>query len=176
MKQFLKICALIGGTLMLVLLHHVVVDILPYPFELVNLTYTALLWWLMYNPNTYLNTLIVTTAFLSELYATTPFGVVLISMTLGLIATNWMLTNVFTNHSWYMVFLVGGLSIAFYRIVYVVGAITVASFMHTGSIPNIKIIFDIFQEILLSSILLEIAYIISRLFSKKMNPRYISLS
>ncbi len=161
---------------MLVLVHNVLVDILAYPFDLINIVYVALVWWLIYNPGVRTNTLIIATAFFAELYSATSFGIVLTSFAVSLLATDWMLKNVFTNHSWYMVFLTGVLSIAVYRVLYILGIVFTFVFLHTGSIPNSKIILDIVQEIIFSSTLLVIVYFVSHTFSKKMNPRYISLS
>ena len=176
MRTLLKIFTLFGGSILLVLTHTILVDLLPYPFNFLNITYIGLVWWLMYDSTHETRAAILTVAFLTELYASTPFGVVLFAFVASLLITDWMLRTILTNHSWYMVFLAGILSLSLYHALYIFILILLASFFHSGFAPNQKIIIVTMGEVLLSSLALMVLYFVSRLFTRKMNPRYISLS
>lgn len=176
MKLLLKIISFVGGSILLVLLHVILVDFFPYPLNYINVVFIGLLWWLIYNPSYETKIRIVLVGWLIELYASTPFGILLISLVAALLIVDWLLRTILTHHSWYMVFLTGVAGLALYRVIYVLLLIVGASFFHVGAIPNVKILTVVIQEVLLSSFGIVLLYFVSQLFTRRMNPRYINLT
>lgn len=92
---------MVGTALCLVLVQMVLVYLLPWPLALINSTIIAITFFLIrFESGT-----IVWLAFLEywflDLYAVTPFGVVLLLGTMSTLGAFWLYQYFFTNQSWY---------------------------------------------------------------------------
>ena len=86
---------------------------------------------------------------------------------ISLLAINWFQLNILTNRSEYIVFLSLLLGITLYRILFVMFLAISRYFFHQEALAYKEIIVDAGWEILLSSIVLFLLYLIGSRFLKR---------
>ena len=174
MKYFLKALATIILIFGIFILHIGVANTLPYPFNNINIIFLILAWQIFFNNRPQAIWYMLPLAFLTELFTSAPFGINSISLFVSLIATKWLLDNLFTNRSVYIVFLSSVLSLAIYRLVFILLSYFINLFFYHIKISLTSFFADVGVEIILTSILMTGFYFINFFFIKKFNPKYLS--
>ncbi|PIT88798.1 MAG: hypothetical protein COU29_00240 [Candidatus Magasanikbacteria bacterium CG10_big_fil_rev_8_21_14_0_10_36_32] len=174
MKYFLKALAIIILIFTIFVLHIGVANTLPYPFNNINVIFLILAWQIFFNNRPRAIWYMLPLAFLMELFTSAPFGINSISLFVSLISTKWLLDNLFTNRSVYIVFLSSAVSLAIYRLVFITLIYFINFFFYHVKIGVSKFFLDVGVEILFTSILMTGFYFIHFFFIKKFNPKYLS--
>ncbi len=154
--------------------HVLILNIFPWPFNHINIILILFLWFIIYNGHERILWLILPLAFLLELFVSFPFGLTSASLLLTLVIMHWLLVNFFTNRSLYIVFLAGFLGITIFRFSFVAFLLTANLFNVSFAISWPEIFTNIFYEIVLTTGVFFFFYLITRLFFKRLNPKFIS--
>lgn len=175
MKSLAKILGLILGVVVIFIIHLVVINLFPYPFNHVNTVFLCLLWLVIFSGQTKILWLALPLAFLLELFSPVPFGVITLALIISLSVISWFLFNIFTNRSPYIVFLSAFLGLLLYRLLFAL--ILYLLNLFKGGYPLLlpEILFNIFLEIILTSGVLTFGYWLTTLFIRRLNPAYIRL-
>ncbi len=119
MRKFLKILA-VPILLMLVTGTNMAVSyIAPFPFNKVNIIFAALILYILLNKSGVVVWISFVLHYLVELYAVTPFGIVLFSGTLSILIVYWLSKEVFTNPRFIVAVGLSAIGLVVYRAVYV---------------------------------------------------------
>ena len=134
MRAILRFVKYILITITLASSQFAVAYLLPSPWNRINSIFIVLVLLLLMSETGLVIWLAFATHFFVELYAATPFGTILFSSTVGMLATFWLYQYFFTNKSWYTALAVSGMSLVFYRLLYV----TLLLVLHgAGVVPTI---------------------------------------
>ena len=163
--------------LITVAVHVFVIELLPYPFNQINTIFLVAVGLLILTVNMKNLWICLLFGFVLEFFSTLPFGVVLSALLISGVLVYWILTNVFTHRSLYMVFLTGGIGIFIYRII-IIGIMTFRNFLHHNTIvvDFHKTCIDMIVEVLTTTITLTLFYLLLHAFVKKLRPEYITNS
>jgi hypothetical protein len=172
MKTAFKIIGFFLLTLVLVVLHIFFKEFLPYPWVNFNFLFLMMIWLTIAIGTTQVLWLTLLPAFIIELFSSTPFGLQSIAIVVSIAILNWILLNVFTNHSVLIVLLAGLVGIIIYRSIFVVFYFLSAFLDSTFSITSQTLI-DWGWEAFFTTLWLTLFYVISSLFIKKFKPHYI---
>lgn len=173
MKIFLNWLGTILIIFIIFIIHIGVANILPYPFNNINIVFLILAWQIFFNNHPHAIWYILPLAFLLELFTVAPFGINSISLLISLITTKWLLDNIFTNRSFYIVFLSSAISLAIYRITFILLNYSINLFLYHTKIVISKSFIEVGMEIILTSLLMTGFYFINFFFIKKFNPKYL---
>lgn len=154
--------------------HVLILNILPFPFNHINIILILFLWFIIYNGHDRILWLVLPLAFLLELFVSFPFGLTSAALLLTLIMMHWLLVNFFTNRSLYIVFLAGFLGITIFRFSFIIFLLIVNLFNADFTISWPEILTNILYEITLTTGVFFLFYLLTRLFFKRLNPKYIS--
>ncbi len=156
-------------SIFLILASHIfVVNFLPFPFNHINIIFSLSLLVLTISPSSKALWLALITSYISELFSSIPFGVGTSSLFISLLIINWFQINILTNRSVYMVFLSATLGIALYRALFVL-LLTVNNYFYSlPPLPYKEIIADAGWEVLLSSLLLFVLYLLDTKFLRRL--------
>ena len=155
---------------LIVIAHIFVINFLPFPFNHINTALSLLLLFLTVSSDKKIIWLGLIVSYLLELFSGAPFGIGMAATIISLLAVNWFQLNILTNRSGYIVFLSILLGITLYRILFVIFLAIGDYFSHQKALPYKEIIADAGWEILLSSVVLFLLYIIGSKFLKRFNP------
>lgn len=120
MKYILMTIGWMLVTMLLVSVSMGVSYVFPYPFAKVNVIYAAILFMMMRRPRGGIVWVSFLAHFFLELYATTPFGVVVMSGTLSTLFAYWAYQYIFSNRSWYAMAVMSIVTLILYRGLYTV--------------------------------------------------------
>ncbi|MFA6548060.1 MAG: hypothetical protein WCT11_03920 [Candidatus Magasanikbacteria bacterium] len=158
---------------LLILLHLSWRIIFHQPIDLLNIIMAVFLWLIILNPRQSYNLAIIYILLVCELFYTSPFGLEGLSQILALLLANWLLLNVFTNRSLIIVFFTGLITMAAYRIVFIL-LLYLNSLIQNHPISISATLINIFlNETLVTTITLSLFYLISSIFVKRLRPEYI---
>lgn len=160
MKGLLKTILLVIVLLAVVSISLAVSNVLPYPLSKVNILYTALLMILALRPQGS----VVWMSFLGhlflELYALTPFGIILLSGTVSTLFVYWAYQYVFSNRSWYAMIAMSVSAICMYRVIYLV-SLWIAHLIATDIVVAWEsILVTTAWELLFTTILIGLLYLV----------------
>ena len=155
------------GLISLVALNIGLSYILPYPFSKINLIFAILIIITIWRGTGQVVWFAFFAHFVVELFAASPFGVILFSSTISILLGYWLFKNFFTNRSWYAAIALSGIFILFYRLLYVFSLLLAKIFNENLYIPW-RLIFSTFLwEELFTIILVALLYfILSRFFKQ----------
>lgn len=157
--------------ILLILIAHIfVVNFLPFPFNYINTTFSVLLLFLTISSDKKIIWLGLIVSYFSELFSGSPFGIGMAATVISLLAINWFQLNILTNRSRYMVFLSLLLGTTLYRILFVLFLTINNYFFHQKALPYKEIVANAGWEILLSSVVLFLLYLIGSKILKRFNP------
>lgn len=151
----MKTLILVGKMLMvifaMVLLHLGAAYLLPYPWDSLNIMFMLLVVLIVVKETGIAVWLAYVGHFFIELYATTPFGVILFSSTISILCTFWLSRSIFINKSWYTAFVLAAIALFIYRLIYstLLGILTLVQ--REGSLPWPLLIHHYVWELLLTS-------------------------
>lgn len=168
MKTFLTTLLSILLLLVAVSLHMGASYILPYPWSKVNILFIILLLLLAFRAVGSVVWMSFLAHFFLELYAVTPFGVLLLSGTVSMLLTYWAYQYLFSNRSWYAMVAMSMFTLVVYRCVYSL-SLAVAHLIY----PEIQVSWaSIFEtaawEVLLTAVFIALLYII--FFYRRLKP------
>ncbi len=150
--------------------------LLPYPFSKINIIFTIIILLLLW----YNSGLIVWIGFFSnlfiELFAVSPYGVVLFSSTVSILIAYWLYQNFFANRSIYAALVLTASTIFIYRIIYIICIFILKIFGIVEFLPWKLILLISLWEILFTTILVSVLYFIFSLFTKKFSAAVIESS
>lgn len=156
------------------ILHIGIANILPYPFNHINVVFLVLAWQIFFDNRPRAIWYLLPLAFLLELFTVAPFGINTASLFISLIFTKWLLDNIFTNRSVYIVFLASVISLTIYRVSFIFFNYLINWFVYHVKIEVFKFFLDVGVEIVLTSMLMTGFYFVNFFFIKKFNPKYLS--
>lgn len=113
--------------------------------------------------------------FIIDLFNPTPFGQQSFSLFISLLTTNWLLLNVFTDRSFYMVLLSGFFATIIYRLFYI--CLSYFSLVIHGVYKQ-EVFFSVKELLINASVntaALGIIYAISWLFLRRLHPQYVTV-
>ncbi len=174
--MFKKI-AILSGKIFLVfaifVAHIWINNVLPYPFEHINLIFTFLFLYLLSDDSGTALWYGLTLGLFLELFVSSTFGVTLAALFFCLLSTRWLLTYFLTNRSFYIVAFASALSIFMYRI-YFLGLNSLTNFFFKRNfLYTSRTTADYAYEIILTAIFTMVVYLVASQISKKLNPRYV---
>lgn len=175
MRTVLKALLFLAGSFIVFFLHVTLIYVLPYPASHLNFLFIILLWLIIYKDSPWILWAALALSFFTELFSSLPFGVSTAALLLSLFLEHWLLLNIFTNHSWYIVLLCGLTAIFTYRILFFIFLTIIALFKTTGYSFQWSLVPEALVEGAVNAIALTGIYLCSRIFSKGLNPRYIGL-
>lgn len=175
MRSIFKMLLLIAAIFLVFLTHTLFIYLLPYPANRINFLFIILLWLIIHKNDPLILWLALPLSFATELFSSLPFGLSTAALLFSLFLEHWLLLNIFTNHSWYIVLLSGFTALVSYRILFFILVGTAVLFKATDYSLRWSILPDLIVEGLINACALTLLYLASRLFSRRLNPRYIGL-
>ncbi len=168
MKLFLKILFSVLILVVAVSLHLSASYILLYPWSKINILFAILLLLLVFRAEGSVVWMSFLAHYFLELYAVTPFGVLLLSGTLSMLFTYWAYQYLFSNRSWYAMVVMSVFSLVVYRCLYSI-CLWVGHLVN----PSIQISWSsIFEtalwEVALTSMCVSVVYLL--LFYRQTKP------
>ena len=167
MRIISSLSSFLGITAVITWLHFITSYILPYPWNALNVLFVVLVLLISIKEMKTTVWLAFLSHFFLELYATTPFGVLLFSSTFSALLTFWLSRSLIVNKSWYSTFVLSAAAIVLYRILYS-GALYSVSVV--SGIPVIPIFFMLPYfgfELFLTSFATGILYLLLARSKKK---------
>ncbi len=175
-KAFFKLTVALISILAIFILHIAAVNFLPFPLNRINLMFLALVWLAINKGIAYVVWVGLILSFLAELFSPAPFGVNMAALLGSLIILDWFLANVFTNHSWYIVFFSGLIGLICYRVGFFLFLGAVAIIKQDTLSFNLPLVTDIALEVVLTATTLAGLYLATALFLKRLDPKYITVN
>ncbi|MEK7623759.1 MAG: hypothetical protein AAB408_03775 [Patescibacteria group bacterium] len=136
MKIIASVAVISLTILAMVFLHLVKVSLAPFPWSAINILFVPLILLMSIREARITVWLAFFSHFFIELYATTPFGVVLASSTLSVLLTFWLSQSFFIHRSWYTAFALSAVAIFLYRLFY---SVILQALSLTGKISPLPI-------------------------------------
>ncbi len=147
-------------------LHMVASYIFPFPFNKVNIIFSILIISLFYFKTGKIVWLAFILHFFIDMYSTTPFGIVLLSGTLSMLAIYWIAQIVLANPNIALVAISGAAVILIYRVFYSF-FIFIAKFWLDISFSFRQVLSLYLWELLFTSIVTSLIYLVISLFARK---------
>lgn len=168
MKSFIATLLSIFLLFAAVSLHMGASYVLPYPWSKINILFTVLLLLLAFRMAGSVVWMSFLAHFFLELYAVTPFGVLLLSGTLSMLFTYWAYQYLFSNRSWYAMVAMSIFTLVLYRCLY-----GISLFLAHLIYPEIQVSWaSIFEtvawEVLLTTAFISLLYL--AFFYRKLKP------
>lgn len=135
MKNWWKVLIFLFFICLLVILAIGVSYILPMPFAAANLTFAAAIIFLYIRENGMVIWIIFLSHFLMEMYAFSPFGIMLSTSTISMLLGYWLFKYILTNRNWYSAAILTAITVLIYRVTYSVLLLFYAFFTQTVSLP-----------------------------------------
>lgn len=150
---------------LLTVLHIGASYLLPFPYSKVNILLGSLLILLVTRGTGIIVWISFFSHFLIELYTVTPFGAVLFSSTLSMLAAYWLSKHVFTNYSWFATLALTACTLVLYRFLYSI-SLLLAALLSGYTTSSWFLLFTTFVwELLFTLLFVTIGYIAVKLMS-----------
>lgn len=175
MRFIFKTLLFIGGIFLIFFIHTLIIYLLPYPANRLNFLFIILLWMIINKNDPLILWIALPLSFSTEIFSSLPFGLSTAALLSSLFLEHWLLLNIFTNHSWHIVLLCGFTALLSYRILFLIFMSGATLLKVTSYSLQWNLISDLFIEGLINACALTLLYIVSRSFSKRLNPRYVGL-
>ena len=152
-------------------LNFVIINFLPYPANQISIIGLLIVWSLLLKTSfsIYYVMLLV---FLFELFIGLPFGVGIISAVSVIYIMRWVLTHILTNRSTYTIILATIITIVLYRLLFFIMLYIFDFFFNNKTIVSIEIIYNIGWEILITTVISFVTYVLLYRIFKQINPSY----
>ncbi len=148
-------------------------NVLPYPFEYINLIFVFLFIYLLTDEEGVVLWYALILGFLMELFISSSFGITLMALFFCMLSTKWLITYFLTNRSFYIIIFASTLSLFIYR-VYFLGLISVVNFFFKKDfLYTSRTAADYAYEMALTAIVITLIYLFLSRFLTKLNPKYI---
>ncbi len=174
MKRIIKLVSALFGILGIFFLHVFSINIFPYPLNRIDVAFVFLWWLVIVKPANQTWWIILSVSFLSELYSSSPFGISTLALIMSLWAGRWLVTNIVTGHSWYIILLSTILVLTAYHAIFL-GMLAIHHMLyHVDWNINVPFLFATLIGISISTALMMIVYAVNRLYRRELKPNYIS--
>ncbi len=173
MRHWISLAISILGLIGISIIHISAAFILPYPWSKINILFVFFIILLLWRHSGLIIWLVFFTHLFIELFAISPFGIMLFSSTIAFLLGYWLYQFFFTNRSWYAAVALSSFIIISYRIFYILIIIILNIFNIIEFIPWKMIIITSWWEFLFTNLLVGLVYFILSRFSKKLNSALI---
>ncbi len=167
MRTIFHVLGGIAGLIFLVILEVGLSYLLPYPFSKINLVFAILITLMLWRRSGMIVWLAFFASFVTELFAASPFGLVLFGGTISMLLGYWFYQNIFTNRSWFASLALTAITLFFYHFLYVVGLVLLFVGDWVKYIPWQQILRTFLWEEVFTLILVGILYFLFSYFSKE---------
>ncbi|MEK7680597.1 MAG: hypothetical protein AAB348_00925 [Patescibacteria group bacterium] len=173
MKSILRLLEYLLFYFFILIIHISSLNFFPYPVNHINVPLVVVLWLMIVNSrfNVLLTGFVL--AYASELLSGNLFGVGILSMMLSVIFIAWLMSNLLTNRTIYMVFLSTIISVIIYRLFFLALTFFTNFFRDLAVSFSVNIFVDIFWEIIFTTSVLVIIYLIGKKVIKNLNTGYV---
>ena len=155
--RFCRALILIVG---LFLIHLIFINLLPSPFNNINLIFLYLLWQIIhYNKLPVWQSLVL--AGLLELFSSTPFGINLIIYPASFTLLFWISKNILVNRSFYTIIITTALGVVLFRLIFIIALLILNVFIASLFTLNQEILIYIGWEIVLNCAFSVIIYLVT---------------
>lgn len=89
----------------------------PYPFNQINPAYLFLTWFFVYRDQEKWLWPALGISIIMDLFSSLPFGVTSASILISLVLVRYLFVIIFTNYSWFNIFILGFTSLSVYKII-----------------------------------------------------------
>jgi hypothetical protein len=161
MKKFLRILGVIIFIALVVAVHIGFSYVIPYPFSKLNIIFLFLLLFLLLKNSGLILWVSFFSHFLLELYANTPFGIILFASTMSILCSIWLYRIVFTNRSWYTAIILTFIALLIYRFFYLLLFFIYTLFVEYINIYWSALFLVFFWEILITSLAVGLLFFFS---------------
>lgn len=149
---------------------------LPYPWSKINTLFIIfillLLWW----NSGMIVWLVFFSHFLIELFAVSPFGVIIFSSTLAFLISFWFYRTIFTNRSRYAVIVLTASTLLIYRLFYTLLIGILSIFKIIIFVPWRLLLITWLWEFIITTAAVAVIYFIISRFSRRLNATLIESS
>ncbi len=173
MKTFLILLYTIGVLSGIFLAHIAINYLIPAPFNYINLIMIVLALMSLRQNGHQAAWFALAFGFLLELFSADHFGVTMGALVTSVIVLSWLLRTVFTNYSWYMIFLTGFLFVVAYQSAQIIFRIAIEIILREPVYFTSAVGREILFEALVNTCILTAVYIVAAVTSKRNSPRYI---
>ena len=173
MRNFLRSAIIALIVLLIFALHVAAANLLPYPLNRINVILISAMWLLIFNRENKI-VYIFALSLISELFLSTPFGLNTFAILIACAALEWILLNILTNRFFFMVFLAGLIGAFLFKASFFALFFALKIFGLAAMTMNQTVIINALIELLINAAALMIIYLISLLFVKRYNPKYVS--
>ncbi len=158
--------------ILFVVIHSLVANFLPYPFNLINI-FVVLFMAEVYLRRDSQVGVFLAMGFLLDIFSVNLFGVNIISIFFAYIMMEWLLKNFLSNSHFYTVFLAAGLSVFWFRLVYLLIIFSYNFFTAAANFFNVQLLIDWLWEGLMTALFSTLIYLLFFRLSRVVNPAYI---
>ncbi|MBD3311725.1 MAG: hypothetical protein GF349_04535 [Candidatus Magasanikbacteria bacterium] len=167
MKLLFQFLLALVGIIILSILNIGLSYILPYPWSKINIIFAALILLMVWWESGFIVWVAFLSFFIIELFAVTPFGLILFSSTVSILISYWFYQLIFTNQSWYTAISLSFFSIFLYRLIYIIILLMLIFFGFDINYPQSQFYYILLWEMILTCALVGIIYLLSFYFSHK---------
>lgn len=118
MRYLFQALKVVGGCILVAIIHMAFLYLFPYPLNKINVIFMFLVLAMLWTDSGIVVWVSFLLHFFIELYALTPFGIVLFSGTIATLMLFWLYRNVFINRSFVAVVSLSAAAILLYRFLY----------------------------------------------------------
>lgn len=169
MKSVLVFLSYLISGLIITVVNLAFVNAAPFPVNDIQLIFLTTAWLVLYTENVKLLWLALLAAFLSQLFASGPFGIYFLSVFAAIFMETWLLLNVFTNHSWVVMLFTAAASMTIYNLIYVAGMYFIGHESFAALVGNAV------WSTAVTAVTFAAIFAISSVFITRFNPRYIKM-
>lgn len=156
------------------IVHIGLANILPNPWNNLNILLLISIWLIINREYFSFIKYLFIISLISELFHSTPFGLITATLFLTIIIFDWFLLNILTNRFFLMVWVAGFLSTISYQIIFIFLIYIKSYFSGMHLVLNQGFYMQIIWSSIINGSILTIAYLIYILYHKKYNPSYLA--
>jgi len=176
MKNILKTALTVLGVGVILVLHILVRNFLPVPFNYIHIIFLTIILFHIFNPDSSIVFFLLLPTFLLELFSVSPFGLNTLALFISLFIINKTLRYLFTNYSYYMVGMISLLGMLCYRVLFSMLIFFSYIFFKTNFSISTETAKEWFYELCLTTIFIILFYLLISFFTKRSRPHYVSLN
>ncbi len=166
MRTIIKFFLVFGGIVILAVFNLGFSYILPYPWSKINIIFAVMVLLLVWWESGSVVWITFFSSFIIELFAVTPFGVILFAATTSILVSYWFYWHIFTNKTWYTAVSLSLFAISFYRFTYVIILLILSVFNIGPELPGISFYQILFWELVLTAVFVLALYLLLFLIKK----------
>ena len=173
MRLFFKILSALIGFFVIFFLHIFCINVLPFPFNRLDIIFVTVWWGVCHKNHSAQWWSALFLGLLTELFASSPFGLATLSLLLSLYTGRWLMQNVFTSHAWPVVLISALASLTVYHIVFLLLLAVHHIIYGVPVLLNGPYLAGALYGMLLTMAILTARYFFDRLANKQRAPYYI---